>query len=205
MLAAGVGLYFRRLDGGPACIGVIHGGRHRSHGFEVVGLLRSYLVDVVDPAPWGDARSVVAARAAALRYGFAHLARMPLEEVCRREGIPTGWRAGAPGLWEVELNGAYAVDGPPRPDGFTTVAVPADISDEAFCENSGPLFLLYFTLGRDRVDATLRYVNPPVTDAIAGRVAAEIESMVAFLAEPGQPAHDAPSFAHTARDFEPLE
>jgi hypothetical protein len=205
VLAAGVGLYFRRQDGRPARIGVIHGGRHGRHGFDVVGLLRSYLVDVVDPAPWGDARSVVTARAAALRHGFAHYARMPYEEVCLREKIPTGWRAGQAGLWEVELNGAYADAPPPRPDGHAAALVPADISDEAFCENSGPLFLLYFTLGRDGVEATLRYIDPPVTDAMAERVATEIELMIAFLAEPGNSAHDAPAFARTAREFAPLE
>lgn len=200
-LAACVGLYFRRPDDRPAAIGVIHSGRHRPRGFEVAGLLRSYVVDLVDLGGCPDVRSAVTARRDALRHGIPHFSRLPAEEVCRRAGLSTGWRAGDLGLWEVELNGMYDSTPGGTLDGFAVGQARTELSDEGRSENGGPVFLLSFGIAPDRIDAGLRFVDPPVSRELAARVAADLEAVVRFVqANPSESPNAAPAFHRAAAE-----
>ncbi|MER5990809.1 MULTISPECIES: condensation domain-containing protein [Streptomyces] len=204
IITAGVGLYFRRADGAPIRLAVTHSGRHRRHGFDVVGLLRSQVVDVVDSSRCEDVRSFLTARRDELRRGMTHFGRLPVEEVCLRAGVSTGWRAGSPGPWEVELNGMYEAPAPEAMDGHEVVPAP-DFLEDAYCENGGTTFLLNLFLRPERVDATLRYVDPPVSEEMAKRVGADLEAIVEFLAgDPTRSLAEAPAFFTVAEDFRPL-
>ncbi|AOW88293.1 condensation domain-containing protein [Streptomyces olivaceus] len=203
IVTAAVGLYFRRVDGAPVRVAVTHSGRHRRHGFDVVGLLRSQVVDVVDSGRCADVRSYLTERRDELRKCMTHFARLPVEEVCLRAGLSTGWRSGPPGPWEVELNGMYEAPAPEAMDGHEVVQAP-DFLEDAYCENGGTTFLLNLFLRPDRVEATLRYVDPPVSEQMAKRVGPDLESVVEFLAgDPARPLADAPTFAALAEEFRP--
>jgi hypothetical protein len=199
ILATGAGIYFRRPDRHPASIAVIHSGRHRPRGFDVAGLLRSFVVDAVDVRPDVGTGVAVAGRREALRKALAHLSRLPFEEVCRLTGLSPGWRAGTAGQWEVELNGVFAPGTPGRLDGFPVHLADVGSSEEAFCENGGPTLLVSFTIGRGSVAASLRYVNPPVDPELAARVARDLEETMRFLtAGAGERADRAPAFHRSA-------
>jgi hypothetical protein len=199
VLAACAGLYFRREDGRPANFGVIHSGRHRFRGFDVQGLLRSYVVDVVDHAGVPTVVDAVDRRRDLLRARTGHFAKLPFEEVCARTGRSPGWRAGQLGAWEIELNGTYAT----VPD-LTMQQAPlrvADIplSEEATCENGGPTLLVSYSLGPDSVEANLRYVSPPVDAPLAARIAEDLEATVRFVHEhPQAPVDEAPAVFRAA-------
>jgi hypothetical protein len=199
VLAAAVGIYFRRPDRQPAALAIVHSGRHRPRGLEVAGLLRSYVIDpaaVQTGALVGDA---VAARRDALRRSLGHFSRLPFEEVCERTGRSSGWRAGTAGQWEVEVNGMFAPAPPGSMDGFTVHHADPGASEEASCENGGPILLLSFTIGATGVDGSLRYVNPPVDPELAARVALEVEEMALFVDAPAEePADRAPGFDRLA-------
>ena len=199
VLAAAAGIYFRRPDRQPASVAIVHSGRHRPRGLEVAGLLRSYVIDpaaVEANALLGDA---VAARRDALRRSLGHFSRLPFEEVCERAGRSPGWRAGTAGQWEVELNGTFAPGPPGSMDGFSVQHADPGASEEAYCENGGPILLLSFTIGAAGVDGSLRYVDPPVDPELAARVAREVEEMVLFVdAAADEPADRAPGFDRLA-------
>jgi hypothetical protein len=195
ILNAGVGIYFRRPDRHPAAIGVIHSGRHRPRGFEVAGLLRSFVVDAAEVRPDTRIGDAVATRREALRKALAHLARLPFEEVCQESGLSPGWRAGRPGQWEVELNGMFAAGLPGSMDGFQVHHADVGLPEEAGCENGGPTLLVSFTIGGDCVAGSLRYVRPPIDPEMAARVAGDLEETVRFLyAGAAESASRAPAF-----------
>jgi hypothetical protein len=199
VLAACAGLYFRREDGRPANFGIIHSGRHRFHGFDVQGLLRSYVVDVVDHTDTPTVGDTVDRRRDLLRSRTEHFAKLPFEEVCARTGRSAGWRAGQLGAWEVELNGMYAA-APDMTMGQAPVRV-ADVplADEATCENGGPTLLVSFVLGPDGVDASLRYVSPPLDADIVTSIASDLEATVRLVHEhSGTPVGEAPAIFRTA-------
>jgi hypothetical protein len=199
VLAACAGLYFRREDGRPANFGIIHSGRHRSRGFEVQGLLRSYVVDVVDHEGVPTIADAVDRRRDLLRVRTGHFAKLPFEEVCARIGRSLGWRAGQLGAWEIEINGTYAVQPDLTMQQAPVRAADVRLSEEAVCENGGPTLLVSFTLGADCVDATLRYVSPPVDASLAARIAEDLETMVRFIhGHPQAPIDDAPAIFRTA-------
>ncbi len=200
-LAACTALYFRRDDGRPAGLGVAHSGRHRPRGFEVVGLLRSYVLDVADFGRCESVREAITSRRDAARHATAHLSRLPSEEASRRAGVTTGWRAGAPGLWQVELSGMYDTAITETMDGFAVGLAPTSVSEDSFCENTGPLFQVSFTIGPGRTEAVMRFIDPPVTRDMAANVASDIESVVEFVAaDPAAPLDAAPAFFRLARN-----
>ncbi|MFD9498798.1 condensation domain-containing protein [Streptomyces sp. NPDC060035] len=199
VLAACAALYFRREDGHPVNFGVIHSGRHRSGGFDVQGLLRSYVVDVVDHAGVPTVTDAVRRRRDLLRHRTEHFAKLPFEEVCARTGRTPGWRAGQLGAWEVELNGMYAATPDLSMQQAPVLVAEVPLSEEAACENGGPVLLLSFTLGQDKVDAGLRYVSPPVDASLVARIAADFEETVRFVHDhPDAPVTDAPAIFRTA-------
>ena len=199
MLAGCAGLYFRREDGRPANFGIIHSGRHRFRGFDIQGLLRSYVVDVVDHAGVPTVADAVARRRDLLRTRTQHFAKLPFEEVCARTGRSPGWRAGRLGAWEIELNGMYAA----VPD-LTMQQAPVRVADvplseDATCENGGPTLLVSFTLAPDGVDANVRYVSPPIDAILAARIAEDLEATVRFVHDqPQAPVDAAPAIFRTA-------
>jgi hypothetical protein len=204
VVAACVGLYFRRADGLPAAFGVIHSGRDRARGFEVAGLLRSHVVDVVDHAGIGGAAEAIATRRDELRALMAQHAKLPCDEAVRLARRPSGWRAGEPGLWEVELNGMFDAAELAPFDGAAVRIAQVPLSDEAVCENGGPTVLLSFGFGPDRVRASLRYVSPPLDDALVRRIAAELESVVVLLHDrPDAPVEDLPALHRIAAEGRP--
>jgi hypothetical protein len=96
----------------------------------------------------------------------------------------------------------YEPAAPEAMDGHVVVPAP-DVLDDAYCENGGTMFLLNLFLRRDRVDATLRYVDPPVTEDMAKRIASDLETMVEFLAaDPARSPAEAPAFFTVAKDFQ---
>ncbi|HEU5474364.1 MAG TPA: condensation domain-containing protein [Actinophytocola sp.] len=193
VLAACAGLYFRRADGRPANIGIIHSGRRRFRGFAVQGLLRSYVVDLVDHSETPTVIDAVDRRRDLLRYRTEHFAKLPFEEVCARTGRSPGWRAGQLGAWEIELNGMYAA----APD-MTMQQAPVRVADvplaeDTTCENGGPTLLVSFVLGQDGIDASLRYVSPPLDAATVECIAMDLEATVRFVHEhPHAPISEAP-------------
>ncbi len=195
VLAACAGLYFRREDGRSANIGIIHSGRHGFRGFDVHGLLRSYVVDVVDHAGTATIGQAVDRRRDLLRSRTEHFARLPFEEVCVRTGRSPGWRAGQLGAWEVELNGMY-----PAPPDMTMHHARVHVADvpvveEATCENGGPTLLVSFTLGSHDIGAAVRFVAPPIDTALAARIAEDLEATACFAWEhPDAQVSDAPAF-----------
>jgi hypothetical protein len=198
-LAAAVGIYFRRPDRWSAAIAVVHGGRHSPRGFEVAGLLRSYVLNGVADRSGALLGEAVTTRRDALRRALAHFARLPFEEVCERAGLAPGWRAGTAGQWEVEVNGTFAPDPPGSMDGFATRHAEVGTSEGAFCENGGPTMVLSFTISAVGVDGSLRYVNPPVDPQMAAQVAREVEETVRFLdAGAAEPADRARGFGQLA-------
>src|SRR5262249_51265642 len=159
----------------PAAIGVVHSGRHRPGGFEVVGLLRGFVVDSVEILPDAKTGETVVARRDALRSTLAHFARLPFEEVCERTGRSSGWRAGTLGQWEVELNGTFASATRDSMDGCAVREVDVSEPEEMWCENGGPTLAVRFTIGRSGVAAKLQYVRPPIDRELAAQMAREIE------------------------------
>jgi hypothetical protein len=195
VLAACTGLYFRREDGRPASFGVIHSGRHGFRGFDVHGLLRSYVVDVVDHAGTPTIGQAVERRRDQLRSRLEHFARLPFEEACVRTGRSPGWRAGQLGAWEVELNGMY----PAAPDMTMHQArvhvADVPVPEEATCENGGPTLLVSFTLGSHDVGASLRFVSPPIDARLASLIAEDLEATARFACDHlDAPVSDAPAF-----------
>lgn len=198
-LAAAVGIYFRRPDRRPASIAIVHSGRHRPGGFDVVGLVRSYVLDAVVVASGALVGDAVAVRREALRRALAYYARLPFEEVCERTGLSPGWRMGTAGQWQVELNGTFAPGPPGSMDGFAVHHADVGLSDEELCENGGPTLLVSFTISATGIDGSLRYVNPPVSPQLAAHVAREVEETVRFLdTGAGEPADRAPGFVRLA-------
>ncbi|PKW16548.1 condensation domain-containing protein [Saccharopolyspora spinosa] len=201
LMAIGVGLYFRREDAGPTRVAVTHNGRHRRHGFDVVGLLRSQVLDVASCRGYPDVRSFLLGRRDELRRAVGLLGRLPVEEICLRAGLGTGWRAGIPGLWEVELSGMHVAP-PPEPMGGHAVEQVPKFLEDAYCENGGTTFLLNLFLSPGQIEATLRYVEPPVSTDLAKRVATDLEVVVEFLAaDPDRSLDGAPAFSAAAREF----
>lgn len=199
VLAACAGLYFRRADGRPANFGIIHSGRHRFRGFDVQGLLRSYVVDVVDHAGTRAVGEAVDRRRDLLRARTEHFAKLPFEEVCARTGRSAGWRAGQLGAWEVELNGMYAAAQDMTMGQAPVRVADVPLAEEATCENGGPTLLVSFVLGQDGVGASLRYVSPPLDAALVARIAEDLEATVRFVHEhPGAPVDEAPAIFRTA-------
>ena len=194
-LAACTGIYFRRVDKRPVNIGVIHSGRDRPRGFDVTGLLRSTILELVDHNGIASIADAVRRHRDELRLRMGRFAMLPSEEVCARTGRSPGWRAGQLGLWEVELNGMYAgMDSTMQ----GALVRPADVplSEEAHCENGGPTFVCSFTFGADSIRAALRYVCPPADATIADRVATDLEHTVHLVRDSPERSIDAaPSFA----------
>ncbi|MBF6221741.1 condensation domain-containing protein [Nocardia abscessus] len=204
VLAAAAGIYFRRPDRAPAAIGVVHSGRHRAGGFDVVGLLRGFVVDVVEVGAGVTTATATAAGRDALRSALAHYARLPFEEVCRRSGRSPGWRTGSLGLWEVELNGTFARGLLGSMDDCAVHAAHLGQSEEVWCENGGPLLMIFFTIGGGGITGELRYIRPPVDGDMAACIARGIEDTVRFLqAGSDEPVDRAPAFHRLAGWSEP--
>ncbi|WFE60220.1 condensation domain-containing protein [Micromonospora sp. WMMD712] len=199
VLAGCAGLYFRRDDGRPANFGVIHSGRHRLRGFDVQGLLRSYVVDVVDHAGVPTVADAIARRRDELRARTEHFAKLPFEEVCMRTKRSPGWRAGQLGAWEIELNGMYAATPNLSMQQAPVRVADIPLSEEATCENGGPTLLLSFTLGPAGIDASVRYVSPPIDAPLAARIAEDLEATVRFVHDdPRAPVDAAPAVFRAA-------
>lgn len=194
-LAVCAAVYFRRADERPFGLGVTHSGRHRPRGLEVVGLLRSFVLDVAEFRAGQMVRDAFEARRDAFRRSTDRLGRLPVEEACRRAGVSTGWRAGTLGVWQVELNGMYEQPLSGTIGGFAVTEAPAAIPEEDHGENSGPCFLISFTVVEGRVRVVLRHADPPVPAALARQVAGDLDAMVEYVAAgPDRTLAGAPAF-----------
>lgn len=200
-LAVCTAVYFRRADGRPVGLGVTHSGRHRPGGLEVVGLLRSFVLDAADLQAGQTVREAVETRRDAFRRGIDRLGRLPVEEACRRAGVSTGWRAGTLGVWQVELNGMYEQPLSGTIGGFPLTEAQAAIPEEDHGENSGPCFLISFTVVGGRVRVVLRHADPPVSAALAHQVASDLDAVVGYVsADPDRDLAGAPAFFDRATE-----
>ncbi|MFE6921332.1 amino acid adenylation domain-containing protein [Nocardia sp. NPDC057663] len=195
VLAAAVALYFRRPDGAPAALGVVHSGRHLPGGSGVVGLVRGFVVHDAMVGSGATVAEAVAAQRDRLRSGLTHLSRLPVEEVCLRTGRPVGLRAGAPGPWEVELNVGFTRAESGQMAGTSAHTADAGPPDEEWAENGGPTLVVSFRIGRDTVVGSVRYAHPPVDRDLAARIGRDIEATARFLdTDADGPADAAPAF-----------
>lgn len=205
VLATCVGLYFRRSDGRPAAIAVTHGGRQRPGGFAAAGLLRSEVVDAVSHAGVDSVADAIVRRRTELRALLAHQGKLPSDEFCRLAGRSPGWFKGEAGLWEVELNGMFQPEDFEPFDGATVRPAAIPLSEDEYCENGGPIFLLAFNFGPDRVRGALRYVTPPANDTLARTIAGQLESILRIVRdEPATPIRDVPALYEVA-GLDPLQ
>ncbi|WP_069467566.1 condensation domain-containing protein [Actinacidiphila rubida] len=194
-LAVATELYFRRDDDRPASVGVLHGGRRGPRSLEVAGLLRTQVMDVVQMDGSPTAGAAFTAQLGSLRAALRHLARLPVEEVCRRAGLPGGFRFGERRLWEVSIISRFSrfLTGP-----FGEAAIEpldAPMRDDWFCENGGPVFSVNFTLGKGALTGGLQYVDPPVDPGTAAAVVAGIQQTVLRVAgDPAASVASAPAF-----------
>ncbi|WP_052314152.1 non-ribosomal peptide synthetase [Nocardia thailandica] len=204
IVAAAVAVYFRRPDGAPAALGVVHGGRHRPGGAGVVGLVRGFVLHEGVVEAGATIADAVAARRDGLRGAFTDLTRLPWEEVCLRAGRPAGLRAGAPGAWEVELNVGFTAQEAGRMAGVAARSLDAAPPGEQWAENGGPLVALTFRLGPEAVTGNVRYTHPPVDHELAAALARELEATVRLIGTaPQTPAEAAPAFHELAGALAP--
>jgi hypothetical protein len=192
-LAVATELYFRRDDHRPASIGILHGGRRGPQSLTVAGMLRTQVMDLVEIGDRPTAGEAFRTQLERLRGKLRHHAQLPVEEVCRRAGLPGGFRFGDRRLWEVSIVSRFSRFLTGSFGEATIGSVDAPMQDDWYCENGGPVFCVNFSIEKGRVTGGLQYVNPPVDEATAAAVIAGIRRMVAFVvASPAEPIGAAP-------------
>jgi len=117
-----------------------------------------------------------------LRGKLRDLTRLPVEDVCLRAGLPTGFRVAERRLWEVSIVSRFSRFLTGRFGEATIGSVDAPLQDDWFCENGGPTFNFNFSLQKGQVTGGLQYVNPPVDEATALAVIAGVQELAGFVA-----------------------
>lgn len=194
-LAVCTELYFRRDDGRPAGVGILHGGRHGAQSLDVAGLLRTQVIDLVESDRSLTAGESFRAQLESLRTKLRDLTRLPVEDVCLRAGIPGGFRVGERRLWEVSIISRFSRFLTGEFGEATIGSVDAPLQDDWYCENGGPTFNVNFSIQKGQVAGGLQYVNPPVDDATATAVIEGVQQMMRFVAaDPTAPVSSGPAF-----------
>jgi len=181
-LAVCTEIYYRRDDDKPTSVGILHGGRHGSQSLEVAGLLRTQVMDLVETEGNRTAGESFRAQLESLRGKLRDLTRLPVEDVCLRAGLPTGFRVAERRLWEVSIVSRFSRFLTGRFGEATIGSVDAPLQDDWFCENGGPTFNFNFSLQKGQVTGGLQYVNPPVDEATALAVIAGVQELAGFVA-----------------------
>jgi hypothetical protein len=180
-LAVSTELFFRRDDAGPVGVGITHSGRRGRQALEVAGLLRSQVIDLVESHANLTAGDAFRAQLEGLRTKLHHLARLPMEEVCARAGLPGGLRVGEQRLWEVAIVSRISRFPTGNFGEALIESVDAPMRNDWYCENGGSTLRFNYSIQRTQVTGSLQYVNPPVDDARAAAVIEGVQRMITFI------------------------